>query len=246
MHFRTRMIALLLCLLVGFTLISCQTIAAILQPTPSPTATPTPTPTPTPEPTPSPTPSPGIDSFRVGLGDETGYISTFFGFGFRIPEGWKAYDRTYIDLLNMIQANSNDQNAYEQEYIDRLKQRENLYDYYAYHEAANEMILVYMKDFSEYKDGVISEQEVLDFHSASFFDTDGDGIADAKDIHSSTFTLGGTEHSVIYFYQTIGDVSGYGAMTAILKGTTYAITIIICPDEQTTQSVIDSFYPFGE
>ncbi len=219
-------------------------------PTPTPTATPTatPTPSPTPAPTPEPTPEPtmepaaALNGFHLGSGDEYGYYNSYFGFGLDKPAGWEYYDRIELNLANMIQADSGDVEAYEQEYVERLKSGLVLDDYLGYHEHANEMMMVTLRDYSESETGVLSEQEVIDFYAATFFDIGGDGTVDAKNIRSSTFMLGKTEHPMTRFEITIGDDLGYGAIMAIPKDTMYAVIILLCPEEKMLQDVIDSFY----
>ena len=237
-------LALLFAWMMLFSLSGCANIMQMIVPTPTPTATPTPAPTPTPSPTPtsSPAPSSDLSAFRVGGGDGSGYYSSYFGFGLSNPEGWYYYDRSYIDFVNIIEAKSGDSEAYQQEYIDRLKSGLVLYDYLGYYENANEMIHVTLRDYSESETGVLSEQEVLDNYSSTFFDIGGDGTVDARNIRNTTFSIGDTEHKMTRFEMTIGDDAGYGAIMAIPKDTMYAVIIILCPDETMLQGVIDSFY----
>lgn len=240
MQFRNRMIALLLCLLVGFTLISCQSKIAILQPTPTPTATPTPTPTPT------ATPALNADSFSLGVGDEIGYLSKYFDFGFRLPEGWMAYDRSYIDLANMIEADDSDPEAYDREYQTLLKSGQTIYDYVGYNKSANEMILVLLKDNSDIGTGMLSEQEAVDAYTASIFDIGGDGTIDALNIRNDTIKIGNTDHPMTHFELPINSAYSYCAVLAVLKDSTIAYVNMMCPDEKMLQSEIDSFYQYSD
>jgi len=248
MHFRNKILAVLLSVMVCVSLFSCKTAPTIADPAPSPAATATPaaTPTATPEPTPSPTPSPaqesGSSAFHLGNGDEYGYYNSYFGFGLSKPLDWEYYDRYELNLMNMIEADFDDAKAYEQEYTDRLKSGLVLNDYLGFHDAANEILLVNLRDYSKDEAGVLSEQEVIDFYSETFFDIGGDGTIDARNIRDETFKLGDTERVMKRFELTIGEDAGYGAMVAIPKDSMYAIIIMLCPDEQTLQNMIDSFY----
>ena len=165
MHFRRSILVLLIVVVSLFSLSGCAGMMRyVLTPTPTPTIAPTPepTPVPTPVPTPSPTPAPDINAFRGGFGDQSGYFSRYFDFGFNIPDGWYNYNRSDIDQLNTIQTLSTDRESYFQEYITRLKKGEVLYDYVAYRDKANELILVYMKDYWEHakiKDNLLRWKE---------------------------------------------------------------------------------------
>jgi len=217
----------------------------VLAPSPTPTASPTasPTPRPTPAPTPSPTPAPDVNAFRIGLGTQDGYFSRFFDFGFQIPDDWYYYNRSNIDELNMIQTPSTDRESYFKEYITRLKKGEVLYDFVAYRDKANELILVYMKDYSKSDERDISKQEVLDYFAESFFDRDDDGIRDALNIRSDTVWLNKIEQPLYFFEQALDDAYSYSAMMVIQQGTTFAIVLINCPDQAMTEKVVYSIYP---
>lgn len=238
-------LAVLLALLMLLSLVGCAGITQLISPTPSPSPTPTATPAPTPEPmpTPSPSPAPDINSFRVGFGDETGYISRYFNFGVRIPYGWYYDDRDAIDEENKIQANRSDKEAYFQEYIDRLKSGEVLYDYFAYNIETSEMLFVYLQDNSSFDEDILSEKEVLDYFADKAFDLDADGIAEATHLQSDTFELNNIKHGV-YFYQMPykGEINQC-AILVIPQSTTYAIIIVDCLDQQTAKDIVYSIYP---
>jgi len=248
MHLRKRIFIVLFIAFLCFGLVSCKTAPAFPEPTPTPaaTATPTATPGPTPEPTPSPTPEPVTDTFSLGVGDEIGYLSKYFNFGFRLPEGWVAYNRSYIDLVNMIKADGSDPEAYDREYQTLLKSGQTLYDYCGYNKSANEMILVLLKDNSEQGMGMLSEQEAVDAYAASICDIDGDGTIDALNIRKDTIKIGETEHPITRFELPLDSAYGYGAVFAVLKDSTLAYVNMICPNEQMLQDVIDSLYQYSD
>ena len=246
MYFRRSILVLLIVVVSLFSLSGCAGMMRyVLTPTPTPTIAPTPepTPVPTPVPTPSPTPAPDINAFRGGFGDQSGYFSRYFDFGFNIPDGWYNYNRSDIDQLNTIQTLSTDRESYFQEYITRLKKGEVLYDYVAYRDKANELILVYMKDYSKSDERDISKQEVLDYFAESFFDRDDDGIRDALNIRSETVWLNKIEYPLYFFEQALDDAYSYSAMMVIQQGTTFAIVLINCPDQAMTEEVVYSIYP---
>jgi len=244
MHLRKKIFIVLFTAFMCFGLVSCKTAPAIQEslPTPTPTSMPTATPTATSAPTPTPEPAADWNGFHLGNGDEYGYYNSYFGFGLSKPLDWEYYGRYELNLMNLIEADFDDAEAYEQEYKDLLKSGMVLNDYMGYHDAANELLLVNLRDYSENEAGVLSEQEVIDYYSATFFDIGGDGTVDAQNIRNETFLLGDTEHPMIRFEQTIGVDVGYGAIMAIPKDTMYAVIIILCPNEAMLQEVIDSFY----
>ena len=245
-----RIICCILAVMITVGLLGCvgfaQQFSPTPEPSPTPTATATATPTPAPTPTPSPAPAAFAGDFRLGNGDEYGYYNSYFEFGFHKPRDWAFYGRHELNLANMIKADFDDAKAYEQEYIDHLKEGLVINDYLGYADAANKIILVNLRDYSEEKSGVLSEQEVIDFYSQMFFDIGGDGTADVKNIRDETLRLGDAERILKRFEMTLGEDTGFGAMLAIPKGTLYAIVIILCPDQKTLQSVIDSFYVESE
>lgn len=217
-----------------------------LSPTPSPTPTATPTPSPMPAPTPTPTPAPDVDSFRVGYGDNTRYLSRFFGFGFYVPEGWKCYSRHEIDALNTIETRISDKDAYAQEYIDRLKDGKIFYDYYAHRDGYNEMIFVYAADHSKADDKNASEQQLLDWYAETLFDPNEDGVHEATNIRKETVRLNKVDHPLYYFERYLIDAYCYSAIMVVLQGTTSAIIVINCPNQMMTEQVVSSFYSLEE
>jgi hypothetical protein len=238
-----KIICCVLAAMMTICLIGCANLAQLITPTPSPTTVPTATPTATPTPTPTPTPEPNIDSFRVGYGDEKGYMSRFFDFGFDIPKGWYYYDRSMLDQGNQIQALNTDKEAYFQEYIDRLKSGETFQDYFAFNTETDEMVFVYVKDFSDPKDEGRTEQDILDYYAESVFDLDNDGKIEATNILSENLRLNRADHPFYFYEQPYHDVNFYCAIIAIPQGTTYAIIIVSCLDRQTTSQIIYSIAP---
>ena len=243
MRNQIRLLALLLAFALLLPLTGC--VKADPAPTPTPTATPTPTPTATPEPTPSPSPELSADPVALGVGDRTGYLSRYFDFGFRLPEGWKAYDREMIDTVNMVRSDISDTEAYDQEYQALLKSGQTVYDYFGYHEAANEMILVLLKDNSDSGMGVATEQEAVDAYAASICDIGGDGTNDAKNIRSDTIRIGADEHPMTLFELPLEKAYAYGAVFAFLRDDTIAFVNLMCPNEKMLQSMLDSFYRYS-
>lgn len=243
-----RIICCMLAVMLIASLYGCVGFAQQASPTPSPSPTPTATPTatPTPTPAPTPTPEPVVDPFSLGVGDEIGYLSKYFNFGFRLPEGWVAYNRGYIDLVNMIKADGSDPEAYDLEYQTLLKSGQTLYDYCGHNKSANEMILVLLKDNSDQAAGVLSEQEAVDAYAASICDIGGDGTIDALNIRKDTVKIGDTEHPITRFELPLDSAYGYGAVFAVLKDGTLAYVNMICPNEQMLQDVIDSLYQYSD
>ena len=248
MRNQNRFLALLVVLCLLLPLAGC--VGALPAPTPTPTATPTamptPTPTATPEPTASPSPEPIGAAFALGVGDETGYLSKYFDFGFRLPEGWAAYDRKTIDAANMVKSDISDTEAYDQEYLALLKSGQTLYDYVGYRKTANEMILVLLKDNSDNGMGAASEQQAVDAYAASICDIGGDGTNDAKNVRTDTIKIGNTEHPMIRFELPFDKAYAYCAVFAVLLDDTIAFVNMMCPDEETLQSVIDSIYRYSD
>ncbi len=241
-------IALVMAVFMLATFTGCADLAQLISPTPTPSPTPTatPTPSPTPTPTPAPTPEPNVDSFSLGVGDDTGYLSKYFDLGFRLPDGWKAYNRSYIDLLNMIKADGSNAEAYLKEYQTLLKNGQTIYDYVGYNKSANEMILVLLKDNSDNGTGVLSEQEAVDAYAASICDIGSDGTIDALNIRKDTIKLGDTEHPMTRFELPMDAAYGYCALFAVQKDSTFAYVNLMCPSEQMLQDVIDSLYQYSD
>ena len=245
MYFRKNILVLMMVMITLFSLTGCMGMMGyVLTPTPTPTIAPTATTTPTPTPTPKPTPTPeqDINAFRVGFSDETGYFSRFFDFGIQSPEDWYYYGRSDIDQANMIKAQRTDQEAYFQEYIDRLKDGEILYDYLAFADQSNELILIYVIDSSESTKRGNTEEKVLDFFAKSFFDKDDDGTDEATNIRSKTIWLNEIEHPLYFFEHNIGDAHTYSAILTIRQGTAFATILVNCPDQAMTEEVVYSIY----
>jgi len=130
MQFRNRMIALLLCLLVGFTLISCQSISAILKPTPALTATPTQTATVTPTLTAIPTPDPNTSPITFGLSTGTSYRNEYFNIALDVNDRWFINTTSQYDLENGFSAQLPDEQR-EPLYLEYLSSGAPVEDYYA-------------------------------------------------------------------------------------------------------------------
>ena len=229
-----------------FALLTLLSLSGCVKADPAPTPTPTATPTATSEPTPSPSPEPNADFLALGVGDEIGYLSKYFDFGFRLPEEWKAYDREMIDTLNMVRSDISDTEAYDQEYQALLKSGQTIYDYVGYRKAANEMIFVLLKDNSDSGMGAATEQEAVDAYAASICDIGGDGTIDAKNIQKQMIKIGNTEHPMTRYELPLDSAYGYGAVLAIRKNDVVALVSLICPEEQMLQSTIDSFYQYSD
>ncbi len=253
MRFRNKCIALLLCLIIGATLISCQRFVAIMQPTPSASPTPTEAPTPTQASTPAPTPEPAreptqkpaleAEAFRVGFGDDTRYSSDFFGFGFRAPKGWYYYGREGIDELNEILTSAEEEDAYVSEYIDRFKSGEVFFDYFVYDDKDSAEVYVFVRDFSDYADTIPTERSVLQMYQDNLFYVDSDNSHQKQTLAIDMISIGDDKHAVLSCERIKDGIVSYMGLVAVRQNTAYALVFLNCPDRGTLDSVLQSFYP---
>ena len=203
-------------------------------------------PTPTAQVLPSPTPKPGIDEYRAGYGDDYGYFSRYFNFGFALPYSWTSFERGEIDELNNLQTKRYYGDDYLNEVIDRLKSGESLYEYYAYNIATAENVTIYVTDYSAYPDEVVTELSFLKSVKDWLQDPQGDGTGTAENLRLETVTLLGVEHPV-YRYDT--NVEGFhyaGAFLVIKQGTSFAQINMLLNNFQRIKDVFHSFYPFPD
>lgn len=209
------------------------------------TAFPTAAPTPTAQALPSPTPKPGIDEYRAGYGDDYGYFSRYFNFGFALPYSWTSFDQDEIDELNNFQTKRYYGDDYRNEVINRLKSGESLYEYYAYNIATAENVTIYVTDYSVYPDEVVTELSFLKSVKDWLQDPQGDGTGTAENLRLETVTLLGVEHPV-YRYDTNDEGFHYaGAFLVIKQGTTFAQINLMLNNFQRIKDVFNSFYPFS-
>lgn len=194
-------------------------------------------------PVPSPTPFvPNIDAFTVGTIDDTGYASTFFGFGIYRPKFWGYYRRSDIDSLNQIQNNADDLDAYDQEMIDRIKNGDAPYEYFAGNDSNGESITIYVKDYAGYSDFTMIEYAVLNDMQGWLYDSNADSQEDIGNLKLDVVDLLGVEHPV-YRYDNLNDGYGNrGAFLAIKQGTTFALILVNGEDDNAVNKILQNFY----
>ena len=196
-----------------------------------------------PQPLPSPTPFvPNIDAFTVGTIDDTGYASVFFGFGFRLPEGWLYYPRSDIDKLNQIEADPTDQLAYTKENIDQLKNAEQHFDYFAGYDQKGESISIYVIDYARYPDEILLEVSELNKSRDWLSKLNGDSKGDIEHLTLDVVDLLGVEHPVDRFDIHLEGYGNRGAFLAIKRGTTFAMILISGNDDNAVNAILQDFY----
>ncbi len=207
---------------------------------------PTPTITMTASPVQTPAPSPSqermIDSFRAGDGNEKGYSSTYFGFGFHIPSGWMVQTQDQLDQLNGIQASRNDPEPYRQEIIESLKSGAALFDYYAYRDEEGEFVFVFALDYSNSPEEPVMEVSVLEKYIDMLIDFDNDGKEDVENIRLDVIDMLGVEHPVYRCNEVPGGGNSEFALLALKQGTSVALIEISGPNENRINSILDTFY----
>ena len=98
MHFRNKILAVLLFLMVCVSLLSCKTAPTIADPTPSPAATAMPAATPSP--TPTPTPYREIYPITFGQSTTSVYQNEYFGFQIDVGDRWFSLATQQYDKIN--------------------------------------------------------------------------------------------------------------------------------------------------
>ncbi len=183
-----------------------------------------------------------IDAFQVGSTLEHGFESGFFGFGFRVPDTWYAYDSARIDLLNMMETDRSDPDAYNREYIDRLKEGETLYEYCTFETDSNSLALVFAADFSAPGDEPRSELSMLNIYKGNLFDMDHDGTVDIQNLQLTAINLLGEERLMYRFEGNEVALNDSGALLALKHGTTFEIILISCENGKKLDAILDGFY----
>ena len=251
MRYRYRILTALLVASIVFSMISCKRSAsntqlqATLAPTAAPTAAPTPTPTsiPTPTSTPTDTPAPtvapktGVDLFVVGSVTDTGYYSSFFDFGFKIPEDWFAYDRLTIDNMNNYPADSQGKTTIEQ-----LKEGDVILEYFAYEKDLIHIFYVFVTDTSSVHDVEVTELVALSTMCDWLFDFDGDDIIELEHIDLSVENILGKDRLVFRYDDRGGETGTLGAVFAMQRGTTYAFIQIASVEKDAVDELISRLY----
>jgi len=196
-----------------------------------------------PQPLPSPTPFvPNIDAFTVGTIDDTGYASVFFGFGFRLPEGWQYYSRSETDKLNQIQADPADQQAYAKENVDQLKNAEGHIEYFAGNDQKGENLTIYAVDYARYPDEILMEMSEMDKSLGWLADLNGDSKDDIEHLSLDVVDLFGVEHPVYRYDIHLEGYGNRGAFLTIKQGTTFAVILINGADENAVNAILQGFY----
>lgn len=196
-----------------------------------------------PQPQPSPTPFvPNIDAFTVGTIDDNGYASTFFEFGFRLPEGWLYYPRSDIDNLNGIKAKETDSDEYRKELIDQLKKGNSLYEYFAGNDQNGESITIYAKDYTNQPDMLPIEVGVLNECLDWLQDANEDQQDDIKGLRLDVVELLGVEHPIYRYDDIAGGYGCRGALLAIKQGTTFALIKLSGVDDDSMNTLLKGYY----
>ena len=223
----TKVVAVTLAMILVLTLFACSGKQQLFSPTSTATPTPAPTvtPEPTPTPTPVPTPIPDVNLFRPGAGNKAGYQSRFFGFSFEVPYEYTAYTRAEVNKSNQIQTNMMDGDAYHQEYIDKLKANNPVYDFIAYTKDGS-YIVVIVDDYSAFPDHPYTELQVLDNYLGWLIDGNWFDL-NITTKGFKTMNVLGQEHP--YYLFSYEDENGLynGRVMALEHGTTFAVLLML-------------------
>lgn len=253
MRYRHRILAALLVASIVCSMISCkrsdsnEQLQATTAPTAVPTATPTPEPTHTPKPTPTPAPTDapaptaaprtGVDLFEVGSVTNTGYYSSFFDFGFKIPEDWSAYDRLTIDSMNNYPADSQGKTTIEQ-----LKEGDVILEYFAYEKDLIHIFYVFVADTSSVHDVEVTEFVALSTMCDWLFDFDGDDLIELEHFDLSVENILGKDRLVFRYDDRGGETGTLGAVFSVQRGTTYAFIQVASVEEDAVDELISRLY----
>jgi hypothetical protein len=228
MQLRKRMIALLLCILTGFTLVSCQGITASIEPTPTatPTATPTLTPTPTPEPTPSPTPYHEIYPITFGASTGLSYQNEYFNVKIDLNDKWYASSSAELDTLSGFPMEI-PKDLRKSEYLDYLPKGLPVQEYSAHLNTGLAEISVIVSDA---KNAMAAFGSVADYHEANIKvireALTGAGAVMTRDEHTTTMFLG-KEQSCWFFSYDSGGYATYNAQVIFQQGD-YMMNVYVC------------------
>ena len=219
MQLRKRIIALLLCILTGFTLVSCQSITAIIEPTPTatPTATPTVAPTPTPEPTPSPTPYREIYPITFGLSTGLSYQNEYFNVKIDLDDKWYTATSAELDTLSSFPMEI-PKDLRQSEYLDYLPKSLPVQEYSAHLNTGLAEISIIVSDA---KNTMTAFSSVADYHEANIKlireALTGAGAEIVRDEHTTTMFLG-KEQSCWFFSYDSGGYTTYDAQVIFQQG----------------------------
>ena len=221
--------ALLLALLMLLSLTGCIGMTQLIAPTPTPTATPTatpsPTPTATPEPTAEPTPVHKIYPITFGLSNEVPYQNEFFNLSIDLDDLWFAETMKRLDQYNDFLPDMTNQQRVEQ-YLKRLKKREDVYDYFAHTDTGLLTIQIRIKNYSMLQ-GVYS---VINSYLNAFYEflLDNSQGGDIQLLQSApgTVEIAGEKRPCWRFSIERDGVVEYNAFALFLKGN-YVMNIFV-------------------
>ena len=219
------LLPLMLALIMCFS--GCADLAQLISPTPSPsptpTATPTPSPTPkrTPTPTQEPTPEPNVEAFIPGENEYLGYQSDFFRFGFLIPAGFIAYDRSVVNDENGIDPGITDPEEMQRELVQQLKRGDTILDFISFYRETEGYLFVFVVDFSNPSEKVNSEEDALAYFKDALLTQDDQ--ARKENIETTKVEFGYAYHTVYSYDVVDGTSRKKGAFFVVQRGTTFAI-----------------------
>ena len=246
MQFRLRILAVLLCLLVALSLVSCQSIAGLLQPTPAPTptATPTPTPTPTPEPTPSPTPYREIYPITFGLSTGLSYQNEFFNVKLDLNNNWFTSTSAELDVASGFPMEL-PEDVRQSEYLDYLPKGQPVQEYSAHTHTGLQEISILVNDA---KEAMAAFDSVSDYHEGNIGLIRG-ALVDAgatmlRDEHTTTM-LAGKEQSCWFFSYDSYGYTTYSAQVIFQQGD-YTMNIYVSTiGTDHTADILALFTPYA-
>jgi hypothetical protein len=247
MQFRLRVLVVFLCLLVALSLVSCQSITGLLQPTPAPTptATPTPTPTATPEPTPTPTPYHEIFPITFGLSTELSYQNEFFNVKLDLNKNWFTAASAELDLANGFPMEV-PKDVRKSEYLDYLPKGLPVQEYSAHlHTGLGEISIL----VNNAKEAMAAYDSVAAYHEGNIELIRG-ALIDAgatmlRDEHTTT-VLAGTEQSCWFFSYDSYGYTTYNAQVIFQQGD-YTMNIYVSTiGTDHTADILALFTPYAE
>lgn len=224
-------LAVLLALLMLFSLVGCAGIAQLISPTPTPTATPTATPVPTPEPTPIPVPTPSptpyheIYPITFGLSTGPSYQNEYFDIAFEVDDLWFIYSMEQYDKQNELEGLAKEK-LRQQAYLANLSSGSIVMDYDAVLRTGLKEIVVKINNVALIKD---------QYPDAASFQKDvAQGVSDAfqeigtkvYDNEITTETIAGQQASCWYLSYADDAYMVYVVDISIWRGD-YNIAIIL-------------------
>ncbi|MEN6636394.1 MAG: hypothetical protein ABFC56_11120 [Clostridiaceae bacterium] len=247
MKFRNRILVLLLSILLGFTLISCDKISALIEPTPTatPTATPMPTPTATPEPTPSPTPYREIYPITFGLSTGTSYRNEYFNVKIDLNATWFAETSAELDQKSGFTMEI-PKDMRQSEYLDYLPKGLPVQDYSAHMHTGLAEISILVNDA---KASMAAFSSVAEYHEANIalirdaFTKAGATIG--TDNHTTTM-FAGKQQSCWFFSYDSGGYTTYNAQVILQQGDYSMNVFISTTGVDHTTDILAMFLPMAE